>query len=89
MKVEIDVIVSIIVSPVGRAVCLVIMYVKNLKTVLIVFIGNVVMHLDKVLIIIEIKKKRSFSFNVKYMLQIYIIKFKLMVCGFPHNARDI
>jgi hypothetical protein len=45
MKVEIDVIVSIIVSPVGRAVCLVIMYVKNLKTVLIVFIGNVVMHL--------------------------------------------
>jgi hypothetical protein len=42
MKVEIDIIVSIAVSLVGRAVILVIMCVETFKTDVIIFIGNII-----------------------------------------------
>ena len=45
LKVETDIITGIAcaASQIGRAVILVIMYVKNLKPNIIVFIGNVIM----------------------------------------------
>jgi len=39
LKVETDIITSIAVSPIGRAVILMIMYVENFKRDVIVFIG--------------------------------------------------
>jgi hypothetical protein len=43
MKVKTDIIASIAASPIGRVVILLIMYVETFKTVVIVFISNVVM----------------------------------------------
>ena len=43
MKVETDIITNIAANPVGRAEILVIMYVKTLKSDVIVFIDNVIM----------------------------------------------
>ena len=43
MKVKTDIIASIAASPIGQVVILLIMYVETFKTVVIVFISNVVM----------------------------------------------
>ena len=40
LKAKTNIIASIVVSPIGRAVILVIMYVKTFKSDVIVFIGN-------------------------------------------------
>ena len=45
IEVKTDIMDSITVSPIGQGVILVIMYVETFKTVVIVFIGNVEMHL--------------------------------------------
>lgn len=45
MKVETDIVSSIVTSPTGRAVIVRIMYGETLKTDVIVFIGNVIMTL--------------------------------------------
>ena len=43
LKAKTNIIASIVVSPIGRAVILVIMYVKTFKSDVIVFIGNIIM----------------------------------------------
>jgi hypothetical protein len=45
LKAETDIMASLAASPIGQAVILVIMYVETFKTVAIIFIGNVKMHL--------------------------------------------
>lgn len=45
MKVETDIVSSIVTSPTGRTVIVRIMYGETLKTDVIVFIGNVIMSL--------------------------------------------
>ena len=72
-KVETDIDTSIAVRLIGEAVILVIMYVKTFKTVAIVFIGNVKMHLMSRWLII-------FSIRVSsFILTISLIEIKVKV----------
>jgi len=81
MEVETDIMDSIAVSPIGLAVILVIMYVETFKTVVIVFIGNVKMHLMSRWLII-------FSIRVSlFILTISLIEIKVKMSKLPKKIK--
>ena len=80
-EVETDIMASLAASPIGQAVILVIMYVETFKTVAIIFIGNVKMHLMSRWLII-------FSIRVSsFILTISLIEIKVKVLKLPKKLK--